>query len=202
MVGEESVRRELHFQCAIIKRNSFILPECVNDWQTTSSDLGRLSASSFHIRRRPPLCPALRREHDTSSHHIMTGNINTAADGYSRTDQHIPIATSAQPPAPPLESEYNDGRFDGNGAGGDASDTASQTSLGRHLPHPDRPTLEKTHEGEHRYDHGDLITDMNITRGKRFALEITCIVVCCKFVLTILIVPFRQLPSCMPFVQR
>eukprot|EP00970_Alexandrium_tamarense_P008287 scaffold1591_cov208-Alexandrium_tamarense.AAC.6 len=95
----------------------------------------------------------------------MTGNINTAADGYSRTDQHIPIATSAQPPAPPLESEYNDGRFDGNGAGGDASDTASQTSLGRHLPHPDRPTLEKTHEGEHRYDHGDLITDMNITRA-------------------------------------
>ena len=115
-------------------------------------------------------------------------NPNTVADGYSRTDERVPIATSTTPVAPPLDFDYNDGVSDpdfdtdnygtsGNkGAGGgddDASDTpphASETGVDRHLAHPDHPHLEQTHEGEHRLDHGD-IASLKITRStKIFAL--------------------------------
>ena len=106
---------------------------------------------------------------------------NTVADGYSRTDQRQPIATSTTPVAPPLAFDYNDGvaeDFDdgsGYGAAGDdgssdggggldASGSARSSSpplrpgeagFDRHLAHPDRPTLDQTHPGEHRSDHGD-----------------------------------------------
>eukprot|EP00957_Ditylum_brightwellii_P062525 4745335-Ditylum_brightwellii.AAC.1 len=39
----------------------------------------------------------------------MSTTQNTVADGYSRTDQRIPIATSTTPVAPPLNFDYNDG---------------------------------------------------------------------------------------------
>lgn len=113
-------------------------------------------------------------------------NPNTVADGYSRTDQRIPIATSTTPVAPPLDFDYNDGvgqDFDDgygatNGKDGDENDSydneskdSSQirpgdTGVDRHLPHPDRPHMEQTHEGEHRFDHGD-IASLKITRSTK-----------------------------------
>ncbi|KAL9187317.1 hypothetical protein ACHAXT_001420 [Thalassiosira profunda] len=101
---------------------------------------------------------------------------HTVADGYSRTDQRVPIATSTTPVAPPLDFDYNDGvaeDFDGDyGAtksGADADDPpphASETGVDRHLPHPDHPHLEQTHEGEHRLDHGD-VSALQITRATK-----------------------------------
>ena len=93
---------------------------------------------------------------------------NTVADGYSRTDQRIPIATSTTPVAPPLDFDYNDGvaeNFDNIQQEDDSYDNesrdssqirAGETGVDRHLAHPDHPHLEQTHEGEHRYDHGDI----------------------------------------------
>ena len=119
------------------------------------------------------------------------GNPNTVADGYSRTDQRVPIATSTTPVAPPLDFDYNDGLadpadFDNDGGYGatavddESTDEGSeskvdadprimdpsQTGVDRHLPHPDHPHMEQTHEGEHRYDHGD-IASLKITRATK-----------------------------------
>ncbi|KAL3792821.1 hypothetical protein HJC23_002628 [Cyclotella cryptica] len=113
----------------------------------------------------------------------MEPNPNTIADGYSRTDQHFPIATSTTPVAPPLDFDYNDGvanAFDSeetygatapthvNNDGDDDDDAddsqASETGMDRHLPHHDNPLLAQTHEGEHRYDHG---TPLKITRATK-----------------------------------
>mmetsp|Transcript_15794 Transcript_15794/g.28673 ORF Transcript_15794/g.28673 Transcript_15794/m.28673 type:complete len:618 (-) Transcript_15794:130-1983(-) len=106
---------------------------------------------------------------------------NTVADGYSRTDQRVPIATSTTPVAPPLDFDYNDGiadpDFDNDSYGAlDAKDGdddnssagphASETGVDRHLAHPDRPHMEQTHEGEHRFDHGD-IASLKITRSTK-----------------------------------
>eukprot|EP00581_Thalassiosira_minuscula_P018509 CAMPEP_0183730760 /NCGR_PEP_ID=MMETSP0737-20130205/33625_1 /TAXON_ID=385413 /ORGANISM="Thalassiosira miniscula, Strain CCMP1093" /LENGTH=614 /DNA_ID=CAMNT_0025963341 /DNA_START=151 /DNA_END=1995 /DNA_ORIENTATION=- len=104
---------------------------------------------------------------------------NTVADGYSRTDQRVPIATSTTPVAPPLDFDYNDGVADpdfddgsygATGSKDDASSSSaphpSQTGVDRHLAHPDRPHLEQTHEGEHRFDHGD-VASLKITRSTK-----------------------------------
>ena len=125
-------------------------------------------------------------------------NPNTVADGYSRTDQRVPIATSTTPVAPPLDFDYNDGvnaadragdfandvgdanygsthreeeedDVDGGGGGGGGEDSRPlrphETGVDRHLPHPDRPRLLQTHEGEHRYDHGDAASSvLKVTR--------------------------------------
>ena len=114
-------------------------------------------------------------------------NPNTVADGYSRTDQRIPIATSTTPVAPPLDFDYNDGVPDPGDYGatgeeeedsydneskdsshqaGRRSSTANETGVDHHLPHPDHPHMEQTHEGEHRYDHGDIAT-LKITRSTK-----------------------------------
>lgn len=119
---------------------------------------------------------------------------NTVADGYSRTDQRIPIATSTTPVAPPLDFDYNDGVADpdfddldshgsgtrgyGTGAGAGGGDDASSSSpvrpgesgVDRHLAHPDRPRIDQTHEGEHRRDHGDLAALKATRSTKLFAL--------------------------------
>ncbi|KAL7540789.1 hypothetical protein ACHAXR_010389 [Thalassiosira sp. AJA248-18] len=115
-----------------------------------------------------------------SSTNMSDPNPNTVADGYSRTDQRIPIATSTTPVAPPLDFDYNDGvadpDFDNDnygattGEGDDSVDGtdphASETGVDRHLPHPDRPHMEQTHEGEHRFDHGDIAA-LKITRSTK-----------------------------------
>ena len=121
-------------------------------------------------------------------------NNNTVADGYSRTDQRVPIATSTTPVAPPLDFDYNDGvppRGDDYGAveidndadntnnnnDNDNDDSSSaddnnrnnnnvSTGIDHHLPHPDHPNLQQTHEGEHRYDHGST-TSLKITRSTK-----------------------------------
>lgn len=122
---------------------------------------------------------------------------NTVADGYSRTDQRLPVATSTTPVAPPLDFDYNDGVADpdfdndndyaNNGGAygsthgqGDDEDydeyddralRPNETGVDRHLPHPDRPRLLQTHEGEHRCDHGDVTSILKITRStKLYAL--------------------------------
>ncbi len=41
------------------------------------------------------------------------------------------------------------------------------TGLEHHLPHPDRPHLEQTHEGEHRFDHGGSTAPLKITRSTK-----------------------------------
>ena len=119
----------------------------------------------------------------SSSHsHTTTSTPTTVADGYSRTDQRLPIATSYTPVAPPIDFDYNDGVADSEFDSGSNSDNygatttsnrqynidddddddesddinnplhPSQTGIEHHLPHPARPHLEATHEGEHRYD--------------------------------------------------
>eukprot|EP00571_Detonula_confervacea_P012241 CAMPEP_0172299776 /NCGR_PEP_ID=MMETSP1058-20130122/1995_1 /TAXON_ID=83371 /ORGANISM="Detonula confervacea, Strain CCMP 353" /LENGTH=620 /DNA_ID=CAMNT_0013009331 /DNA_START=218 /DNA_END=2080 /DNA_ORIENTATION=+ len=114
-------------------------------------------------------------------------NPNTVADGYSRTDQRVPIATSTTPVAPPLDFDYNDGvasDFDNDDDDDNAmyygatisnnqdddddedDTTASETGVDRHLAHPDNPHMEQTHEGEHRFDHGD-IASLKITRSTK-----------------------------------
>ena len=57
-------------------------------------------------------------------------NPNTVADGYSRTDQRIPIATSTTPVAPPLDFDYNDGVPDPGdyGATGEEEDSYDNES--------------------------------------------------------------------------
>jgi len=40
------------------------------------------------------------------------------------------------------------------------------TGVDHHLPHPDRPQLEQTHEGEHRFDHGSIAA-LKITRATK-----------------------------------
>mmetsp|Transcript_20621 Transcript_20621/g.44753 ORF Transcript_20621/g.44753 Transcript_20621/m.44753 type:complete len:656 (-) Transcript_20621:231-2198(-) len=119
---------------------------------------------------------------------------NTVADGYSRTDQRIPIATSTTPVAPPLDFDYNDGiadpEFDhhvnndndsygatssGTGSGSTAGGNdyqsrplrAGETGVDRHLAHPDSPHMEQTHEGEHKFDHGDIASHLKITRSTK-----------------------------------
>eukprot|EP00584_Thalassiosira_punctigera_P009577 CAMPEP_0172545242 /NCGR_PEP_ID=MMETSP1067-20121228/15205_1 /TAXON_ID=265564 ORGANISM="Thalassiosira punctigera, Strain Tpunct2005C2" /NCGR_SAMPLE_ID=MMETSP1067 /ASSEMBLY_ACC=CAM_ASM_000444 /LENGTH=240 /DNA_ID=CAMNT_0013331949 /DNA_START=67 /DNA_END=786 /DNA_ORIENTATION=+ len=116
---------------------------------------------------------------------------NTVADGYSRTDQRVPVATSTTPVAPPLDFDYNDGVADSafdvdgdsygatrdddsSGAGGSrgggsvgSNPRASETGVDRHLPHPDRPALQQTHEGEHRFDHGDVSAELKVTRSTK-----------------------------------
>jgi hypothetical protein len=102
----------------------------------------------------------------------MEPNPNTIADGYSRTDQHHPIATSTTPVAPPLDFDYNDGvaqPFEEEyGATQNEDDEdesfASETGMDRHLRHGSNPHLEQTHEGEHR---GDFGTDLKITRSTK-----------------------------------
>ena len=116
---------------------------------------------------------------------------HTVADGYSRTDQRIPIATSTTPVAPPLDFDYNDGVppensgdvVDDYGATVEENDSSdddtsannnnngtTSTGVEHHLPHPDRPHLQQTHEGEHRFDHGSIAA-LKITRStKLFAL--------------------------------
>jgi hypothetical protein len=103
----------------------------------------------------------------------------------SNTNRRIPIATSTTPVAPPLDFDYNDGVAGGrvleddygattaaninsgdNYGDDDSSAHASETGVDRHLVHPDRPTMEQTHEGEHRYDHGD-ISALQITRATK-----------------------------------
>jgi len=117
----------------------------------------------------------------------MSTQQNTVADGYSRTDQRIPIATSTTPVAPPLNFDYNDGvppsgdADDNYGAtmedhDNDSSDddnnshdnhhNSTLTGVDHHLPHPDRPQLEQTHEGEHRFDHGSIAA-LKITRATK-----------------------------------
>ena len=118
----------------------------------------------------------------------MSTQQNTVADGYSRTDQRIPIATSTTPVAPPLNFDYNDGvppsgdADDNYGAtmedhhDNDSSDddnnshdnhhNTTLTGVDHHLPHPDRPHLEQTHEGEHRFDHGSIAA-LKITRATK-----------------------------------
>lgn len=119
------------------------------------------------------------------NNNIMSNNNNTVADGYSRTDQRIPIATSTTPVAPPLDFDYNDGipprdggdRYgateeeegddsDSNSADDDYYNAARNSGVDHHLPHPDRPHLVQTHEGEHRYDHGAM-TSLKITRATK-----------------------------------
>jgi autotransporter adhesin len=107
----------------------------------------------------------------------MEPNPNTVADGYSRTDQHLPIATSTTPVAPPLDFDYNDGvaapfeeeygatKISSNADGNDEEESfASETGMDRHLPHPNNPHLLQTHEGEHRGDYG---TSLKITRATK-----------------------------------
>ena len=132
--------------------------------------------------------PLLEQQHSTTSM-----SQNTVADGYSRTDQRIPIATSTTPVAPPLNFDYNDGvppdndLVDDYGAVVEENDSSEDdsaaannntnnngntqpTGVEHHLPHPDHPHLQQTHEGEHRYDHGSLAT-LKITRStKLFAI--------------------------------
>ena len=124
-------------------------------------------------------------EYNTATTTTITNNnnnnmseSNTVADGYSRTDQRIPIATSTTPVAPPLDFDYNDGvaeNFDNIQQEDDSYDNescdssqirAGETGVDRHLAHPDHPHLEQTHEGEHRYDHGD-IASLKITRSTK-----------------------------------
>jgi sugar porter (SP) family MFS transporter len=91
----------------------------------------------------------------------------TVADGYSRTDQRIPIATSTTPVAPPLDFDYNDGLPENNDDGDDddndddddddnaseeSDPIAAETGIYYHLPNPNHPYLQVTHEGEHRHD--------------------------------------------------
>ena len=130
---------------------------------------------------------------NNNNNKIMSNN-NTIADGYSRTDQRVPIATSTTPVAPPLDFDYNDGvpprgddygavEIDNSNNEGDADnnnnsddDSSStddrnnnnmmSTGIDHHLPHPDRPNLQQTHEGEHRYDHGST-TSLKITRSTK-----------------------------------
>jgi len=120
-----------------------------------------------------------KRPDGSSSSSIMREpNPNTVADGYSRTDQRVPIATSTTPVSPPLDFDYNDGANDadrdpyfdndddrdlnyGSTHREEEEEEDSrplrphETGVDRHLPHPDRPRLLQTHEGEHRHDHGD-----------------------------------------------
>lgn len=117
---------------------------------------------------------------NTNNNNMGEPNPNTVADGYSRTDQRIPIATSTTPVAPPLDFDYNDGVADPDyGATNGEEDSyeneskdssqgvrANETGVDHHLPHPDHPHMEQTHEGEHRYDHGD-ITSLKITRSTK-----------------------------------
>ena len=166
------------------------------------------SSSSSHSANAPApanadAAPADATDDDGGS--IMRDpNPNTVADGYSRTDQRVPVATSTTPVAPPLDFDYNDGvdadrradfdadgdaanygsthreeEEDGDGGdddGNDGEDRAPlrprETGVDRHLPHPDRPRLLQTHEGEHRYDHGDAASSiLEVTRSTRlFAL--------------------------------
>lgn len=118
-----------------------------------------------------------------SDHHPTP---NTVADGYSRTDQRQPIATSTTPVAPPLDFDYNDGVADDfdEGSYGATSDQdgdvdessrssagphAADTGVDLHLAHPDRPTMDQTHEGEHFRDHGDLAALATTRSTKLFA---------------------------------
>lgn len=129
----------------------------------------------------PSSTVARRSNLSTPLLHSMEPNPNTIADGYSRTDQHLPIATSTTPVAPPLDFDYNDGVanvFDGEETYGatqphanspndddeEIDSQASETGMDRHLPHRDNPLLAQTHEGEHRYDHG---TALKITRATK-----------------------------------
>ena len=85
-----------------------------------------------------------------------------------------------------VEGDYNDGvanDFDNDNYGAttslndsDSDDDdddhssagphASETGVDRHLAHPDNPHMEQTHEGEHRFDHGD-IASLKITRSTK-----------------------------------
>ena len=106
----------------------------------------------------------------------MEPNSWTVVDGYSRTDQRVPVATSTTPVAPPLDFDYNDGvaeTFDQDygateppEADDDSAVRPGETGVDRHLPHPDRPHLAQTHEGEHRFDHGD-VASLKITRATK-----------------------------------
>lgn len=138
----------------------------------------------------PLLSPKPKTNNDdgTAKSDINTSDImrpptssGTIADGYSRTDQRLPIATSYTPVAPPIDFDYNDGVADPDFDAGGGSDNygattsstnapphqdddessddnihnplhPSQTGIDYHLPHPSHPYLEATHEGEHRYD--------------------------------------------------
>ena len=127
--------------------------------------------------------PLLDPSPSTTNNNMSSSNQNTITDGYSRTDQRIPIATSTTPVAPPLDFDYNDGIPGGDDYGAveddnnDSSDDdnnsqdhhnngETMTGVDHHLPHPDRPHLEQTHEGEHRYDHGSM-TSLKITRATK-----------------------------------
>ena len=139
-----------------------------------------------------PLLEQQQQPHSTTT----SMSQNTVADGYSRTDQRIPIATSTTPVAPPLNFDYNDGvppdnngDIDDYGAVVEENDSSEDdsaannntnnntnngntqpTGVEHHLPHPDHPHLQQTHEGEHRYDHGSLAA-LKITRStKLFAI--------------------------------
>lgn len=107
----------------------------------------------------------------------MDPNPNTIADGYSRTDQRLPIATSTTPVAPPLDFDYNDGvakpfeeeygatkSSQANEDQEEDSVAASETGIDAHLPNPSNPHLVQTHEGEHRGDYG---SDLKITRATK-----------------------------------
>ena len=138
--------------------------------------------------------PLLEQQQHHSTTTTTSMSQNTVADGYSRTDQRIPIATSTTPVAPPLNFDYNDGVPPDNNNGdivddygavvedNDSSEDDSAannttnngntqpTGVEHHLPHPDHPHLQQTHEGEHRYDHGSLAA-LKITRStKLFAI--------------------------------
>jgi hypothetical protein len=121
----------------------------------------------------------------------------TVADGYSRTDQRVPVATSTTPVSPPLECDYNDGiapnAFDdddvndvdnyGSTSNGnnddydyeneydalddDDDDDDVGTGIDNHLPHPSRPRLLQTHEGEHRHDFGDSSSSSSSSSSSR-----------------------------------
>ena len=62
-------------------------------------------------------------------------------------------------------AEHDPDNADG-GYDDDSSVRASETGVHAHLAHPDRPTLEQTHEGEHRHDYGD-IAQLKITRATK-----------------------------------
>jgi hypothetical protein len=136
------------------------------------------SSKSDHLKS--PLLDGVSSPSNMSSSYL-----NTVADGYSRTDQRIPIATSTTPVAPPLDFDYNDGipsrdgadygAVEGDNDSSDDDENNSQennngemtlTGVDHHLPHPDRPHLEQTHEGEHRFDHGS-IASLKITRATK-----------------------------------
>mmetsp|Transcript_25347 Transcript_25347/g.37181 ORF Transcript_25347/g.37181 Transcript_25347/m.37181 type:complete len:595 (+) Transcript_25347:83-1867(+) len=90
---------------------------------------------------------------------------NTVADGYSHNDERIPVS------GPDLDFTYNDGPsatpFALDSDNGDGYGTGNgQTGIDNHLPHPDRPMLTQTHEGEYRDDHGEL-PPVRVTRANK-----------------------------------